>query len=97
MKIGGHVLITDPDAPRIIERDTLKCTHCQRIVEVKPGSWGQVYLVPDDRQPSGYREEAGAYCRNCMGPLCLPCDDAGGCEHWEKRLEREEAQARRRR
>ncbi len=86
-KLGGHVRITSPDAP-LIERDTVQCRHCQRIIEVKPGSWAQVYLIPDSRSPSGYREEAGAYCRRCWGPLCLPCDDRGDCVPWEAQLDR---------
>lgn len=91
-RAGGHITIVGPDG--LVERDTIKCAHCQRIVEVKPGSWGQVYLLPDPQSPTGYREESGAFCRNCMGPLCLPCDDTGGCEHWEKRLDRVERLAR---
>lgn len=91
-KIGGHVTIIGPDW--VVERDTLKCTHCQRIIEVKPGSMGQVYLIPDLRSPTGFREEAGAFCGKCYAPICLPCDDAGTCEHWEKGLERYERRLR---
>lgn len=92
LRVGGHVTIIGPDG--VTERDTLKCVHCQRIVEVKPGSWGQVYLIPDARQATGYREEAGAFCRRCMGPICLPCNTRGKCEHWERGLDRLERRSR---
>jgi len=88
----GYLVITDPDAP-LIERDAVVCRHCQRTVEVKPGSWGQVYLMPDEQ--GVYHEVAGAYCASCAGPLCLPCERQGGCErgsqHWERQMERYEA------
>lgn len=94
-KLGGYLLISDPDSPAIIERDTVQCRHCQRIVELKPGTMGTVYLVPDGQ---GYREEAGAYCSSCSGPLCLPCEHKGGCErgsrYWERWMERYEARHR---
>lgn len=90
----GYLLIISPDGP-VTERDTVQCRHCGGIVEVKPGTWGQVYLVPDDASPTGYREEAGAYCGSCSGPLCLRCEARGGCErgsqHWERQMERYEA------
>jgi hypothetical protein len=93
--LGGYLIITGPDAPAQ-EYDTVQCRHCQRIVQVKPGTWGQTYLLPLDS--GGYREEAGAYCSSCSGPLCLPCERAGGCEqgsrHWERQMERYEAKAR---
>jgi hypothetical protein len=91
----GYLLILDPDGP-VTERDSISCRHCQRIVELKPGTFGQVYLIPDG---DTYREEAGAYCGSCHGPLCLPCERQGGCEngsqHWERQMERLEAKARR--
>jgi hypothetical protein len=89
----GQLTIFHEDG-RIEERDLLKCVHCQRIVEVKPGSMGTVYLVPNFERP-GYHEESGAYCARCSGPICPACDDRGGCEHYERGLEREEARARR--
>jgi hypothetical protein len=88
--LGGYLVIAGPGA--VQEFDTVQCRHCQRIVQVKPGTWGQTYLVPDGQ---AYREEPGAYCSSCSGPLCLPCERAGGCEHgsrhWERQMERYEA------
>lgn len=89
-KIGGYLLVLDPDGPTQ-EWDTVKCVHCQRIVIVKPGSWGQVYLIP--QTDGSFREEAAAFCRQCNGPICLPCD-TGTCLHWERRMEQEEARWR---
>lgn len=97
----GYVLIIDPEAPTI-ERDTCLCRHCQRIVEIKPGTMGQVYLIPDEQSPTHYREESGAFCGSCFGPICLSCErkEASGamCErgsnHWERQMEKHEALAR---
>lgn len=85
----GYLIITDPDGP-VIERDTVQCRHCQAIVEVKPGTWGQVYLVFD--RAGQQHEVAGAFCGSCFGPLCLACESRGGCErgslHWERQMDR---------
>lgn len=89
----------------ITERDTLMCRHGQHLIELKPGSMGQVYLVRDEDAPLGYREEAGAYCSSCAGPICLACDrqqraagPRGGCErgseYFERTIERIEARDR---
>jgi len=89
----GYLVIFHEDG-RIEERDVLKCVHCQRIVEVKPGSFGRVYLVPNQGR-EGYHEESGCYCATCSGPICPACDDRGGCQPYQRQLEREEAMARR--
>lgn len=99
-KRSGYIQIIGPDGP-LIERDCVKCRHCQRIVELKPGSGGSVYLIPDEQSPTHYREEAGAYCGSCYGPLCLECEARGGCrngsQHWERQMEQLEARMRGRR
>jgi hypothetical protein len=87
MRPRGYLTIVDPDRP-LVERDTITCAHCQRICEVKPGTMGQVYLIPDRRSPTGYREASGAYCGKCAAPLCLPCDDRGDCVPAEEMLRR---------
>lgn len=40
MRVGGYMVITDPDRPTQ-EWDTITCTHCNAIVRVKrdPGGW----------------------------------------------------------
>lgn len=35
---SGHVIITDPDAARPLERDTLQCVHCGEHWVVQHGS-----------------------------------------------------------
>lgn len=34
----GTIIITDPDLPHEVQRDTLQCCHCQAIWIVSPGS-----------------------------------------------------------
>lgn len=78
----------------ILDRDTITCGHCQRIVLVKPGTGSTVYLLA---RAGTWREEPGAFCRVCMSPICLPCCDRGGCTPWERQLEVSEARDRLRR
>ena len=89
---GGYVTILDPDQP-LVEQDTCLCGHCSRIILTKAGSASTVYLLPTPT-PGRYLEEAGAFCRVCMHPVCLPCHDHGGCTPWERRLEMSERRAR---
>jgi hypothetical protein len=87
----GYILVIGADGHTIEERDTVLCRHCQRIIEVKPGTWGRVYLVHDPASPTSYRDEPGAYCGKCMGPICHACDDTGTCVPFERALEDFEA------
>lgn len=81
----GYLVIADPIAP-LVERDTVTCAHCQRIVLVKPGTSATVFLVTGaDGQ---VHEEPGAFCRRCMAPVCLACDRRGTCTPWEAQLDR---------
>lgn len=84
----GHLQIFDPDGP-LIERDTVVCGHCQRIVPVKPGSASTVYLI--SHRDGRITEESGAFCRVCMRPVCLSCHDVGTCRTFEAWLEQVEA------
>jgi hypothetical protein len=68
-----------------LERDTVTCVHCSAVVFVKPGTGVTVYLLPDGR--GQWREEAGAWCRLCHGPVCLRCHSHGRCLPLERRLE----------
>ena len=86
----GYVTVSTPDLT--IERDAVTCRHCQRIVLVKPGTASTVYLFPQMAGPD--REEPGAFCRVCMGPVCLRCHDLGVCLPAERRLELMEAAGR---
>jgi hypothetical protein len=88
----GYMTITAPDA-RPIERDTVTCCHCQRIVIVKPGTAATVYLEPQ-RDGSPDRETPGAFCRSCMKAVCLACEAVGRCLPFELAIERNEARGR---
>jgi hypothetical protein len=92
----GYATIVDPDRP-LVERDTITCGHCQQIVFTKPSTASTVYLILESVQPEVWREEAGAFCRICMRPICLACHDHGRCTPWERLVEAAEARDRRRR
>lgn len=89
---SGYATITDPDHP-LVERDTVTCAHCQRIVFVKPATAATVYLILDP-QTRIWTEQPGAFCRSCMRPVCLPCEAAGRCVPWERAFEAMEAKDR---
>ncbi len=61
-----------------IERDTLTCGHCQRVVMIAPGN-GASTPVP--------------FCRTCMRYICPTCDARAVCTPWEMRLKAVEARA----
>lgn len=83
----GYAQIVDPDRP-LLERDTITCGHCSAIVFVKPGSASTVYVIP--HRDGRTTEEAGAFCRVCMRPVCLRCHDHGTCRPLERWLEQQE-------
>jgi len=89
---GGYLTIVGSDAPRAVEYDTAGCGHCQRVILTKPASVNTVYLFP--QRDGTMREEAGAFCRNCMTPVCLSCHDLGVCLPAEKMLDLMDAQAK---
>lgn len=80
----GYAQIVDPDRP-LIERDTVSCGHCGRVVFVKPGSASTVYLL--QQRDGSWTEEAGAFCRVCMRAVCLRCHDRGTCQPRERLLD----------
>ena len=84
----GYAQILDPDRP-LVERDTISCGHCGRVVFVKPGSAATVYLI--QHRDGSWTDEAGAFCRVCMRPVCLRCHDDGVCHPLERWLERQES------
>ena len=91
----GYAVIVEPDRP-VTELDSTQCGHCQKVIFVKPGSGSTVYLIPT-RLPGQYKEEAGAFCRVCMRPVCLRCHAQGRCTPFERTLEKSEARDRLRR
>src|SRR5260221_10768900 len=93
--ITGYLTIVEPDRP-LVERDTITCGHCQRIIITKANSGSTVYLVVD-RATNQIREEPGAFCRHCMRPVCLSPRCLAACLVWEQQLERSESRDRLRR
>jgi hypothetical protein len=87
----GYAVITAPD--EIVEHDTITCGHCNKIVRVKAGTGATVYIIPTFNGPP--KEEAGAFCRQCMRAICLPCCDIGVCTPLMKRIEAMEDKGRR--
>lgn len=88
----GYTTVVEPDRPTI-QHDTIQCGHCDAVVELKPGAWITVYLIYvgfDETNHPIYIEEAGAFCRVCMRPICLRCHDLGSCVPFEKKLARME-------
>lgn len=100
----GYITISDPDQPQCIEADSVQCGHCQQVIRVKPGSASTVYLVESletwvhPQHGPGHRivqkEEAGAFCRVCMRPICLQCCDLGRCTPWEQKIDAMESKSR---
>ena len=97
----GYLQVIDPDC-QTVERDTITCGHCQRVVFTKPGTASTVYLIP--AKPRGphdldalkrQEEVPGAFCRVCMRSVCLQCHDLGTCRPAEKFLEQVEKAGRR--
>ena len=89
---GGYATISDPDRSQPVEWDTLTCGHCCRVVFVKPGTGSTIYLI--QHRDGRWTEDAGAFCRVCMKPVCLPCHDHGACVPLERWLEQVEHRAR---
>jgi hypothetical protein len=89
----GYVTLAAPDAP-LVERDTITCGHCQRIIFTKPGSVATTYLLPGRLPSDPWREEPGAGCRVCMRAICLHCHDQGRCTPFERRIEAMEGNRR---
>jgi hypothetical protein len=87
----GYATWTMAEAP-LVERDSISCGHCNRLVFVKPGTAFTVYLFPQLIGPD--KEEMGAACRVCMRNICLTCHGVGTCTPLERRLEQIEARGR---
>ena len=73
----GYAVVLGPDGN--VERDTITCFHCQRVVFIQPGA-----------DPSSL----GGFCRVCMRHICGPCATQGSCRPFEKQLEQMEAKDR---
>jgi hypothetical protein len=91
LKPQGYLVVTHAEG-LTLERDTISCGHCNRIVFVKPGHASTVYLFPQVQGPD--KEEMGAHCRQCDKAICLTCHDAGTCTPLLRRIEWMEARGR---
>lgn len=74
----GYGVTTDPVAG-ITEEDTYTCGHCNAVVFVKAKCAAL---------------EAPCPCRMCMRFCCPGCLARGGCDPFEKKMERLEARDR---
>lgn len=74
-KSFGYMIETNPGFTR--EMDTSTCGHCGRVSFIKPSPTGQIVVAP-------------ARCTICRGRLCEECYARGGCDPFEKQIEREE-------
>jgi hypothetical protein len=73
----GYATITDVNGSK--EQDTFTCSHCQKIVGVKP------LMAP---------EEFGGMCKVCYKLICPRCVGVGACTPFERQMEIEEARER---
>ncbi len=82
----GFATIVDPLASRPHERETFGCGHCQHVTVVEHGQ---------------SLDALGGMCFACMRPCCkecvslfqLPPEKGGGCDVFEKKLDRGEKRA----
>ena len=63
------------------EADSFTCSHCGKIVIVRPK------CDPAD---------LGGFCRLCTKMVCPACVNIGSCDPFEKKLQRQEEEYRRR-
>lgn len=90
----GYNVWTDRENGKTFrEVDSAQCMHCGGHILVKPGTACTIYLVSVP-PPENFKEEAGAFCRNCMGPICLLCHEDGRCVHFMRKIEQAEARQR---
>ena len=68
----GYMRISGPDGGGM-EADVVTCSHCRKVIPVKPDQ-GRSYMRLD-------------LCRQCMGHMCRGCAAQLRCEPFEKRLE----------
>lgn len=73
-KPGGYALWFNGDGPNI-ERDSVTCCHCNKVVFIDP-------LRPI--------EEFTGWCMACMKFICFQCVERGECAPLERQLEQME-------
>ncbi len=76
-RAGGYAHWFNGDGPDI-ERDTITCCHCGKVVFV----------------PVRAVEDVTGWCMACMKFICKACEERGECLPLEKQFERIERAAR---
>lgn len=79
----GYFLTEDVSTGKLVEKETFTCGHCQHVTIV---------------EFSQRLDDIGCFCSACRRPCCKTCSKKmagdGPCEVWEKKFDRQEAQAR---
>lgn len=74
---SGYATLTLP-LGQVKECDTITCAHCMGVRHVKP------FCDPAD---------LGGLCKICMGVICEKQECHDRCDHFMKKIERQEAAA----
>ena len=74
------------------EHDLVNCIHCGEIAMVKSSLTGKLEVMVFRADGTHYTKEGG-FCRSCFEPICPKCNGKP-CDNRHKRLEEEEARAR---
>lgn len=81
MQRRGYAVMNDPALARPVERDTVTCNHCQRVVFVHDKAGRALHGVL-------------VHCHQCDANVCVPCAERARCAPFDKRLEQIEARSR---
>lgn len=87
----GYATIVDP-GKGVEEFDTISCIHCGGISMTRSRLTNNLEVMVFRADGTHYMKEAG-FCRSCMKPICPRCVGKG-CNNRFRRLEAEEALAR---
>lgn len=82
---GGYAVMTNADGSKV-ERDTITCFHCNRLVTVNSRM--------DPAQQTAHRVIEAEKCRMCMRHICPVCVGKLECKPFEKKLDAYEARMR---
>jgi hypothetical protein len=90
---GGYATIIDPGASRLVEEfDTITCPHCGFVAMTRAGLRATPQVMIFRADGTHYMKDAG-FCRDCYQHVCPRCDGKP-CDNRFRRLDREEAEAR---
>lgn len=77
----GYLIEQGPEGI-LQEYDVATCAHCQFQMMIKPSTDGKIIVRVDPP------------CWGCKKHICQQCKEKGGCDPWEKQMERQESRAR---